>query len=176
MNPTDVNDVSKCNICPELGGNHVPSFGSTDADVMIVGFRPYPTDVHKAEPFKSHTGELVDFMLDELFLDRSEVYMANLVKCCGEGMPSLVERKKCLKVWLSKEIKLVKPKVLVLLGKHVWQIVPKNLQPMHGRSVSTKLASIIFWESPEYFAKKGDVHGFTTLAQEIMNVLEGSTK
>jgi uracil-DNA glycosylase family 4 len=176
MNPTDINDVSRCSICPELGANHVPSYGNTSADIMIVGSRPYEADSSHEEPFVSLTGRYVDFMLDEIFLDRSEVYLANLVKCCPDRAPVKSERSKCFHTWLKKEIKAVKPKVLVLLGKPVWGMVPSNLQPMHGRSVKTKLASIIFWESPEHFAKLNDIKGFLTLAQEIMNVMDDEEK
>lgn len=170
--PTILANVQECSACPNLGEQHTPSYGDPNAKIMIVGEHPYEADFTDDEPFKGIEGEPLDFMLDEIFHDRSQVYLAYLAKCFAARRYTDEEYKTCFNTWLKQEILSVKPRVCVLMGRRVWKIMPKKMEPSHGKIVKTKRSTFIFWESPVYFLKKRDMRGFLALAQEIMNVLE----
>ena len=108
--------------CAVSQQNVVPGDGPVPAKVMFVGQSPTPTAQAKGRPFPpfeatDDAGGILNSWLDYLGLDRSEVYVTNVVKCPRQQLnsPSDEQFSACAR-WLSDELRLVTPKLLVLLG------------------------------------------------------------
>ena len=180
MNPCLYKDVSQCKACALLGENHVPSEGNPYAELMIIGQSPGVNEVAKKKPFCGPSGELLDMMLEEAELDRSNVYIANALKCHPPGNrkanePELVT---CKSLWLSKEIKSVDPKVILLLGKDAFEsVIPGKLLSKWGHLNTIKSNKRVYLSSyhPSYFLRRGDLEGFIVkVGRTVREVLDES--
>jgi DNA polymerase len=91
--------------------------GAPDARVMLVGEAPGGDEDRIGRPFVGRAGQLLDRMLAAIGLDRSTVYIANVVpwRPPGNRAPTLQETAACLP-FIRRQIELVGPKVLVCLG------------------------------------------------------------
>jgi len=106
-----------CELCH--GRNHlVFGVGSENADVMFIGEGPGEQEDLKGEPFVGPAGQLLDTMLEIIHLKRSEVYIANIVKCRPpRNRDPLPEEQNACVGWLHRQIELVNPKIIVFLGR-----------------------------------------------------------
>ncbi len=108
---------TKCGLCQTR--NHVVfGVGKRDADVMFVGEGPGEQEDLQGEPFVGPAGKLLDDMLSIIDLDRTNCYIANIVKCRPPRNrdPQETEQDACIE-YLNKQIILIKPKILVCLGR-----------------------------------------------------------
>ena len=110
-------NCSKCGLC-NTRTNVVFGVGKCDADIMFVGEGPGEQEDLKGEPFVGAAGHLLDDMLSIIDLNRSNVYIANIVKCRPPKNrdPEQNEQEACIE-YLWNQIELVRPKVLVCLGR-----------------------------------------------------------
>ncbi len=174
MNPLDINSVSQCTDCPSLGRDHVPSYGSPQADLMIIGQSPGANEVEAEEPFVGQSGALVDLMLTRAELDREEVYIANALKCHPPdnrpGAPD--ELANCRKKWLKPEISCIHPTALLVLGKDAANAlgIPNDKQ-VHGNVIRTKKMIYIFSYHPAYFLRKNDTDSFIQVGDLVKEAL-----
>ena len=92
--------------------------GNEHAEVMLIGEGPGEQEDLQGVPFVGRAGQLLDDMLKMIDLDRSKVYIANVVKCRPPKNrdPEPSEREACSH-WLSEQIRLVDPKIIVCLGR-----------------------------------------------------------
>ena len=92
--------------------------GSPDASIMMIGERPGDNEDLRGEPFVGRAGELLDKMLRAIDLDPArDVIIANVTKCKPEfDRPPLKEEVDACMPFLERQIALVKPRVIVLLG------------------------------------------------------------
>lgn len=121
-------DCAGCSRC-ELGRtrtNLVFGVGNENADVMFIGEGPGEQEDRKGEPFVGPAGQLLDTMMEIIGLDRTKVYIANIVKCRPprnrDPLPN--EQDACIG-WLRRQIELVDPKLLVFLGRIAAQVFIK---------------------------------------------------
>ena len=107
----------KCALC-ETRTNVVFGVGDPKAEVLFIGEGPGEQEDLKGEPFVGRAGKLLDDMLEMIELDRSRVYIANMVKCRPPGNrdPLGVEQEAC-SFWLSEQIRLIRPKIIVCVGR-----------------------------------------------------------
>jgi DNA polymerase len=91
--------------------------GNPEAEVMLVGEAPGAEEDRVGKPFVGRAGQLLDRMLASIGLDRSKVYIANVVawRPPGNRNPTTEEIAACLP-FLERQVALVAPKVLVTLG------------------------------------------------------------
>jgi DNA polymerase len=113
--------VADCTACQLHKGRHKTVFGVGDeqADWMFVGEGPGADEDMKGEPFVGQAGKLLDSMLAAIKLKRGEnVYIANVVKCRppNNRNPEPGEVEQC-EPFLHRQIELIKPKLLIALGK-----------------------------------------------------------
>ncbi len=113
--------VSDCQLCDLRAGCTQPVFGigSDQADWLFVGEAPGKQEDVQGEPFVGHAGRLLDNMLLAMKLKRGRnVYIANVIKCRPpeDRHPHVAEIAHCLP-YLKRQIALIKPKVIVALGK-----------------------------------------------------------
>jgi uracil-DNA glycosylase len=118
--------VESCELC-KLSGHRshvVCGSGNPDADLMFIGDGPSSEDDKKGLPFVDTPGQLLNKIIDAMKFSREEVYLTNIVKCCPPGRrpPDDHEATTCLP-YLDKEIELIRPKVIVLLGSVPLKVV-----------------------------------------------------
>ncbi len=92
--------------------------GNPEAEVMLIGEGPGEQEDLQGLPFVGPAGKLLDQMLQMIDLDRSRVYIANIVKCRPPGNrdPLNIEQEAC-RPWLDRQIALADPKIIVCLGR-----------------------------------------------------------
>jgi len=108
----------QCGLC-QTRHNVVFGVGNRDADVMFIGEGPGEQEDLKGEPFVGAAGKLLDEMLCIIDLDRSKnCYIVNIVKCRPPRNrdPQEEEQSACIG-YLRQQIALVKPKIIVCLGR-----------------------------------------------------------
>ena len=109
-----------CHLC-ELSKtrlNVVFGEGNENANLMFVGEGPGATEDSLGRPFVGRAGELLTKMIQNvLFIKRSDVYIANIVKCRppNNRTPTSKEALTC-RPYLFKQIEIIKPKIVVALG------------------------------------------------------------
>ena len=98
--------------------NVVFGVGRRDADIMFVGEGPGEQEDLRGEPFVGPAGRLLDEMLSIIDLNRSNVYIANIVKCRPpfNRDPAPREQEACID-FLRQQFSLVQPKIVVCLGR-----------------------------------------------------------
>ena len=99
------------------GKNLVFSDGNKDAKVMIIGEAPGRTEDKLQKPFVGRAGKLLDSLLESIYLDRSKVYITNLVNYRPDKnrKPTPEEINKFKKI-LFEHIEIISPKCILLLG------------------------------------------------------------
>lgn len=110
-------DCTKCGLC-ETRHNVVFGVGRRDADMMFVGEGPGEQEDLKGEPFVGPAGKLLDDMLSIIDLDRTNCYIANIVKCRPPRNrdPLETEQDACID-YLRNQVALIQPKIIVCLGR-----------------------------------------------------------
>jgi uracil-DNA glycosylase len=113
--------------------------GPCPANVMIVGEAPGFNEDRQGEPFVGAAGKLLDTLLARIGLARTDVYITNVLKCRPpmnrDPMPNEVE---ACSPYLKEQMALVKPKVVLILGRHALE----RLMPGQG-SISRIHGSLI---------------------------------
>lgn len=109
-------DCEKCKLC-KTRKNIVFGVGNKNAEIMLVGEGPGADEDMQGEPFVGKAGKLMDKAFDGLGIKREDLYIANIVKCRPpqNRNPEPDEVAACIG-YLQKQIALVKPKIIVLLG------------------------------------------------------------
>lgn len=107
----------KCKLCSGRT-NVVFGVGNRKADILFVGEGPGEQEDLQGEPFVGPAGKLLDSMLSIIDLDRTKVYIANIVKCRPpmNRDPQDDEQDACID-YLRKQVALIQPKIIVCLGR-----------------------------------------------------------
>lgn len=107
----------KCALA-ETRHNVVFGDGNRNAEVMFIGEGPGEQEDLSGKPFVGKGGKLLDDMLDIIDLDRSKVFIGNMVKCRPPENrdPLNVEMEACIG-YLRNQVHLIKPKIIVCLGR-----------------------------------------------------------
>ncbi len=109
-----------CTACGLAAGrtNVVFGMGNRKAELMFVGEGPGEQEDLRGEPFVGPAGMLLDTYLTAIGIPRADVYIANIIKCRPPHNrdPQPEEEDACLP-WLRRQTALVKPKILVCLGR-----------------------------------------------------------
>ena len=107
----------ECALC-QTRKNVVFGVGNPQAEIMLVGEGPGANEDEQGIPFVGKAGQFLDDMLAIIGLDRTLVYIANIVKCRPPGNRDAlnVEQDACIG-YLRRQIALIQPKILVSLGR-----------------------------------------------------------
>ena len=125
-----------CDLCPQRSGiNGVVRSSGPISSLFVIGEAPGADEDAAGEPFVGRAGKMLDKLLEGAKIKRHQVFITNAVKCRPtqnngkkNRTPTVDECESC-RPWLYKEIGLVKPKVIVTLGKISTESVlalPKN--------------------------------------------------
>lgn len=123
------NSIKDCKNCKLCNGrkNIVFGVGNKEADLMFIGEGPGGDEDEQGIPFVGKAGQLMNRAFEGLGIHREEVYIANIVKCRppNNREPENDEVLACLN-YLRNQVILVKPKVVVLLGRIALQNILGN--------------------------------------------------
>jgi uracil-DNA glycosylase family 4 len=150
-------DCQRCKL-HTLGRKQVVfGVGNPDADLMFVGEAPGADEDIQGEPFVGRAGQLLTKIIEAIGLARSDVYIANVIKCRppGNRNPEPDEVERC-EPFLFRQIDMVKPKVIVALGKFAAQSLLKTNDPitrMRGREYRFRSATLIPTFHPAYLLR-----------------------
>jgi len=110
------------NICPGLAAqatNLVMGGGNVDADIVFIGEAPGKNEDEQGLPFVGAAGKFLNEMLAQAGMDRSDVYITNIVKYRPpNNRDPFPEEKKAFWPYLLKQLQIIEPKVVITLGRH----------------------------------------------------------
>jgi len=133
--------VLACTKCPNLVAfRHSVVFGvgNPNAELMFVGEAPGADEDRQGEPFVGRAGELLTKIIQTMGYQRSEVYIANVLKCRpdipegapGNRQPTATEMETCLP-YLREQIQLIQPRAMVALGATAMRGLFGKEEPMN---------------------------------------------
>ncbi len=135
--------IRVCVRCPlhKSRAHAVPGEGPVGAGVFFIGEAPGGKEDQLGRPFVGPSGMLLNRLLETAGLSRPEVYITSCVKCRppSNRTPHTDELTICQATWLNRQIDLVDPQVIVLLGRVALQQVLKDqrsLRQIHGEVVA----------------------------------------
>jgi DNA polymerase len=113
-------EVRACTLCAlhKTRTQTVFGVGRRDAELLVIGEAPGADEDRQGEPFVGRAGQLLNAMLRAIGLPRSEVYIANILKCRPPGNrdPQPDEAGLCTP-YLSRQIALVNPRAILAVGR-----------------------------------------------------------
>jgi len=148
---------TRCRLC-EKRTNTVFGVGDRAAQWMLIGEAPGENEDRLGEPFVGQAGKLLDNMLRALSLARGEnVYIANVIKCRppGNRNPEPDEVARC-EPYLQRQVALVKPKIIVALGRFAAQSLLKtdgSIASLRGRVHQYEGVPVIVSYHPAYLLR-----------------------
>jgi len=136
--------MTNCSLCVLRSGcsKVVAGSGNPKAEIIFIGEAPGKKEAELGVPFVGAAGKFFDEMLSAIKLNRDDVYITNICKCRPpenrDPLPAEIEQ--CAP-WLEKEIEIIKPKMIVTLGRHALGIfLPKTkITEMHGETFESAL-------------------------------------
>jgi uracil-DNA glycosylase family 4 len=137
-----------CVRCPELAATRktvVFGAGNADADLMFIGEAPGASEDEQGVPFVGRAGKLLEKLLEEIGLKRTEVFIANVLKCRPPGNrdPQPIEIENCQE-YLLRQVELIQPTVICSLGNFSTKLLrgdPTGITRLHGQPEVLELGS-----------------------------------
>ena len=132
-------DCLSCRECPLCEGrtNVVFGVGDPEAELMFIGEGPGENEDLQGEPFVGRAGKLLDEELELIGLDRSRIFIANIVKCRPpQNRDPLGEEQAACMHWLDAQRRLIRPKLIVCLGRIAAAVIIKpdfKITQEHGK-------------------------------------------
>jgi uracil-DNA glycosylase len=130
--------ASTCTRCRLSSGRTqvVYGVGSPDAELMFIGEGPGYHEDLQGEPFVGAAGQLLNRMLAEIGIHRSDVYIANVILCRPPGnrdpLPDEIE---ACTPWLLEKLELIDPRIIVTLGNFATRFIlgrPVSISRVRG--------------------------------------------
>ncbi len=138
-------ETSGCVRCALAAGRTQVVFGvgNPDADLMFVGEAPGFHEDQRGIPFVGHAGKLLDKLLAEIGLERSDIYIANVLKCRPpQNRDPLPEEIASCESHLFRQIELIQPKLVATLGNFATKLLsgkPLGITRVHGHEQEVML-------------------------------------
>jgi len=153
-------DIGECTRCKLHGMGRtqiVFGVGNARADLMFVGEAPGADEDIQGEPFVGRAGQLLTKIIEAIGLTRDQVYIANVLKCRppNNRNPEPDEVEQC-EPFLLRQIDIIKPKVIVALGKFAAQCLLKTNDPitrLRGREFKYRDAILMPTYHPAYLLR-----------------------
>ena len=142
-------DVRGCPLCKlaRTRKNAVPGEGQISAKIMFIGEAPGRSEDEKGKPFVGVAGRILDDLLKKAGIERSQVFITNIVKCRppNNRVPEEDELIAC-KPYLDRQIALIKPKVICILGRTAYSSI------LGGSSITANRGKIVERSGQKYFS------------------------
>jgi uracil-DNA glycosylase family 4 len=141
-------DVRGCPLCKlsRSRKNAVPGEGQLSAKIMFIGEAPGRSEDEKGRPFVGTAGRILDDLLKKTGIERSQVFITNIVKCRppNNRVPKEDELTAC-RPYLDRQIALIKPKVICILGRTAY------FSLLGGSSITANRGKIVERGGQKYF-------------------------
>jgi uracil-DNA glycosylase len=154
--------VEGCTKCPLSKTRRSIVFGEGDshARLLFVGEAPGEEEDMKGRPFVGRAGKLLDQMIESIGLQRSEVYICNVLKCRPPQNrdPESSEVETC-KPYLTAQIDAIKPQIICTLGKHAYNTllgVNEAITRIRGRVTLYNGIQLLPTFHPSYLLRNQD--------------------
>jgi uracil-DNA glycosylase len=133
--------AQRCARCTELAATRktvVFGAGNADADLMFVGEAPGASEDEQGLPFVGAAGKLLEKLLGEIGMARTDVFIGNVLKCRPPGNrdPQPAEIENC-REYLYRQVELIQPRVICTLGNFATKLLredPTGITRLHGRA------------------------------------------
>jgi uracil-DNA glycosylase family 4 len=140
-------NIKKCCACPLRGtcSQVVPGEGNPQADIMFIGEAPGAEEDKQGLPFVGAAGKFLNEMLGLIDLRREDVFIANVLKCRPPAnRDPMPEEVAACWPWLLEQIKFIKPKLIVLLGRHAMErfLPNQKISKIHGTALRREIPGI----------------------------------
>ena len=145
----EIRNCKKC-LLWKTRTNAVPGEGSENAKIMFIGESPGHEEDLSGKPFQGMAGKFLDKLFKKNKINRKKVFITSVLKCRpiieNRNRPPLAAELKACKVWWQNQIEIIKPKLIVLLGKISFDTVigEKEFKKLQGR--------FLIKNGPKYFA------------------------
>jgi uracil-DNA glycosylase len=177
--------VLACTKCPNLVAfRHTVVFGvgNPKAELMFVGEAPGADEDLQGEPFVGRAGELLTKIIQTMGYQRSDVYIANVLKCRpdippgspGNRQPTATEMETCLP-YLRQQIELIRPKIMVALGGTAMRGLFGTAEPMkqlRGRWHDFDSIPVMATFHPSYLLRNQALSEKRKVWEDMLQVLE----
>jgi DNA polymerase len=125
----------------------VPGEGNPRAKILIIGEAPGQEEDKKGQPFCGRAGKFLGELLNLAHLNRQKIFITNVVKCRPpqNRRPKKEEIEKC-KPWLEKQIKILKPKLIITLGALAlnWFFPEAKISQLYGQIRKFRISNFEF--------------------------------
>ena len=173
-------EITANNICAELGASAtqlVMGTGSPQADVFIIGEAPGKKEDEQGVPFVGAAGKVLDTMLDSAGMNRSDVYITNIVKYRPpDNRDPLQSEKEAFWPYLVREIEIIKPRVIMTLGRHSMNYFLPGavIGDVHGTLQEVTLNGQAYTLAPLYHPAAAMYNGKlkATLMEDFLHISE----
>ena len=177
--------VAVCAQCPHLASSRtqtVYGVGNPEAELMFIGEAPGADEDRQGEPFVGRAGQLLTKIITAMGFTRDEVYIANVLKCRpnmapgvpGNRPPTPKEMATCLP-YLTEQIEIIGPKVLVALGATAVEGLLGRREPMgkmRGRWHSYGKTPLMITFHPSYLLRNQSNAEKRKVWEDMLLVLE----
>jgi uracil-DNA glycosylase len=140
-------EVVGCSLCKlsRSRKNAVPGDGQTSAKIIFIGEAPGKNEDEKGRPFIGIAGRILDEALQKAGIERSQVFITNIVKCRppGNRIPEDEERAAC-RPYLDRQISLIAPRIICILGATAYSSI------LGGKSITQNRGKIIKRKGQKY--------------------------
>lgn len=132
------NEIRACRACPlwKTAKQAVPGEGSADSGILFLGEAPGFHEDEQGRPFVGAAGQLLDELLAGIGLDRSKVFITNVVRHRPpENRDPLPDEIAACDQWLRRHLDALRPRVVVTLGRHAmgkW-LPGESISRIHGK-------------------------------------------
>ncbi|OGO38651.1 MAG: uracil-DNA glycosylase [Chloroflexi bacterium RBG_16_57_11] len=146
-------EVAGCTKCPLHHSRKlaVPGEGPSNADIMFIGEGPGFHENEQGRPFVGAAGKYLDELLAKIGMKRSQVFIANVVKCRPPGnRDPMPEELEACRLYLERQIQAINPKVIVTLGRFsMANFLPNaKISSVHGQAMKVKGRLVIAMYHP----------------------------
>ena len=119
--------------------------GNANAEIVFIGEAPGRAEDIQGKPFVGRAGKFLNEMLGKINLKREDVYITNIVKYRPQNnRDPLPEEKEACREWLLGELDIIKPKLIVLLGRHAMNnfFPTEKISNVHGKLLIKNISGI----------------------------------
>ena len=141
-------EVELCQLCPlyKTGTRGVPGEGNPEAEIMFIGEGPGQKEDELGRPFVGSAGKFPEELLQHIGLTRNDVYIANVIKHRPPGnRDPLPDEAEACWPYLKRQIEVIQPKIIVVLGKHALaRFLPgKTISQVRGKAY--RVGSLVYF-------------------------------
>lgn len=172
------NEIIDKKICPELATqatNLVMGDGNINAEIVFIGEAPGKNEDEQGLPFVGAAGKFLNEMLAAADMQRSDVYITNIVKYRPpNNRDPLPEEKKAFWPYLLKQLQIIQPKVIITLGRHSMEYFLPGMfiSQIHGQPKRIQFGNDKLVVIPLYHPAAALYNGSLreTLIEDFLNV------